>query len=80
MDKVTSRQLFKYKRYALLRHDSSTFSGAGLLLELHEAGYEGGTSQHKVFLATRKRAHPAPVMRFEMPSGKHSGGLYGHPL
>lgn len=41
-----------------------------LLRELREAGYEGGISQLKAFLAPCKRAEPEPVVRFETPPGK----------
>jgi len=41
-----------------------------LLWELQEAGYEGGISQLRAFLAPYKRVEPEPVVRFEMPPGK----------
>jgi transposase len=41
-----------------------------LIRELQEAGYEGGISQLKAFLAPYKRAEPEPVVRFETPPGK----------
>jgi len=41
-----------------------------LLRELQEAGYEGGISQLKAFLAPHKRPEAEPVVRFETPPGK----------
>lgn len=41
-----------------------------LLRELREAGYEGGISQLKVFLAPHKHAEAEPLVRFETPPGK----------
>ncbi len=41
-----------------------------LLRELREAGYEGGISQFKAFLAPHKRVAAEPVVRFETPAGK----------
>jgi len=41
-----------------------------LLRELQEAGYEGGVSQLKAFLAPYKRAESEPVVRFETAPGK----------
>lgn len=41
-----------------------------LLRELREAGYEGGISQLKAFLAPDKQAAAEPVVRFETESGK----------
>ncbi len=41
-----------------------------LLRELQEAGYEGGVSQLKAFLAPHKRVAAEPVVRFETPPGK----------
>jgi transposase len=41
-----------------------------LLRELQEAGYAGGISQLKVFLAPHKHPEAEPVVRFETPPGK----------
>ncbi|QOK83705.1 IS21 family transposase [Ralstonia solanacearum] len=41
-----------------------------LLRELQDAGYEGGISQLKAFLAPHKRVAIEPVVRFETPPGK----------
>jgi len=41
-----------------------------LLRELREAGYEGGISQLKAFLAPHKHAEAEPVVRFETAPGK----------
>ncbi len=41
-----------------------------LLRELQEAGYAGGISQFKAFLAPRKHPEAEPVVRFETPPGK----------
>lgn len=41
-----------------------------LLRELREAGYDGGISQLKVFLAELKHPCPDPVVRFETAPGK----------
>ncbi|EEA01412.1 integrase, catalytic region [Burkholderia sp. H160] len=43
-----------------------------LLRELQEAGYEGGISQLKAFLAPCKRAEPEPAVGFEKPPGKQT--------
>ncbi|SAK49016.1 integrase catalytic subunit [Caballeronia pedi] len=41
-----------------------------LLRELQEAGYAGGISQLKAFLAPHKHPEAEPVVRFETPPGK----------
>jgi transposase len=66
-------KLEPFKRYVLERVAAARphwIPATVLLRELREAGYDGGISQLKAFLAPHKQPEAEPVVRFETAPGK----------
>lgn len=66
-------KLDPFKPYLLERIEAARphwIPATVLLREVRQAGYEGGISQLKVFVAQHRAVEPEPVVRFETPPGR----------